>query len=118
MRRLERAGGARRTARSADAFHVQARQQRDAVAAFDGDSDGVGKALAARTSKSNTFKRVAEFNQTVGQWRKSFRWKYRSPHKPLHGSGQADDAGDVFSAGAAFVFMTAAENDGIGMKRR
>ena len=47
----------------------------------------------------------------LGQRRKFIRLKNGRFDKTFHRRGQTDDAGDVFRAGATFIFMAAAEND-------
>ncbi len=59
-----------------------------------------------------------EFNQFAAQRLQQSSFENGWPYESFQRLDQTDDGGEIFGAGAAFMLMSAAQQDGIGMQRR
>ena len=120
MRRFQRTRRTSRTARSANAFHIQTGQQRNAVRAAHDKGNRVGQTIGCAELTSSTA--INFFNRSASSLadkRLQLRTvKNRRFHKFFQRFDQTDDAGQIFRAGAALIFMSAAKQNRVRMQRR
>ena len=108
-----RSTGACGTRRSAKPFHIQTAQKRNAVGAFDGKGNGIEETIGgiAVAKERCALGGVHHFNQLPRERGKRFQRENRNWEKTNNRFGEADDAGKILGAGAAFVFVRGAVHD-------
>src|SRR5437868_8043232 len=118
MGRLEGSSRTSRSARGTDAFQVKICKQGNAVSSPDNKGKGVRKPMLRRAKALNIFNRLQTLSQMLDQRQKVFPVENRDWHKTTQSFDQPGDGGHIFGPGAAFIFVSAAEENRVRLQGR